>query len=308
MVPSPPTTRWRSHHAASLLPAILLAVLLAATGAMVRPAAPALGRDLASDLHMHYMDQYLGNASDNVDCGPASVAMVVDAFGKRPAGTSDAGLVAAIRRSTGVPSSIGTIYDDLQRALRAYGLSYSLVPSSMAGEPDAELQVMRDAINAGNLVIPLVHGATLGRSERYGDHWIVLTGFDGGNAHILDPDNQPARFGGWVRGGDITMSTSLLGQAMMQAQPGPYGLIVYAPGNRPPLQAGAAHISGTDGDGAFLRSSAGIGDNKLTLLTEGTAVTISGPLPGSNADGHTWVSVSANGQQGYVATDYLSPN
>jgi hypothetical protein len=285
----------------------ILLTFLAVAGALARPAAPALGRDLASEMHMHYLDQYLGNATDNFDCGPASVAMVVDGFGRRPSGTSDAALVASIRRATGVPSGIGTVYDDLQRALRNYGLNYSMVPSSMPGEPDAEVQAMRDAIGNGNLVIAMVHGATLGRGERYGDHWIVVAGIDGNTAHVYDPDNQAPRSSDWVRGGDITMSTALLGQAMLHAQPGPYGMIVYAPGNKPALQAGAAHISGTDGDGAFLRSSAGTGDNKLTLLTEGTAVTITS-LPGTSADGHTWVGVSANGQQGFVAADYLSPN
>jgi len=103
----------------------------------------ALGRDLAGELPMRYFHQYLGNASDPHDCGPTSVAMVLDAYNLRPAGLSDARFVASIRRSMGLPTNIGTIYDDLERAFSAYGLRYALVPSSLPGEPDAEVQLMR---------------------------------------------------------------------------------------------------------------------------------------------------------------------
>jgi hypothetical protein len=272
---------------------------------------PALGRDLAVDLSMRYIHQYLGNASDDHDCGPASVAMVLSAYGVRPSGLSDAAFVRSIRRTMGLPSDIGTVFDDLERAFDAYGLRYSLIPSSLPGEPTAEIQMMRDAIEGGDLVIPLVHGAVLGRGERYGDHWPVLAGFsaDGGSVHLLDPDDQAPRTSDWVRGGDITISAGLLAQATLHAQPGPYALIIYPPGRGTsrPLQAGmAAHVAGTDGDGAYLRSSPGVGDNKLALLPEGTAVTVVGPFPAPNADGHDWIGVSVNGQQGYVAADYIS--
>lgn len=285
--------------------AVVVIVLLCALQDAPRAA---LGRDLAGELPLRYIHQYLGNASDVHDCGPASVAMVLDGYNLRPAGLSDARFVAAIRRSMGLPMNIGTIYDDLERALSAYGLRYALVPSSLPGEPDAEVQMMREAIDAGNLVIPMVHGASLGRSDAYGDHWAVLTGFTGDSVHLLDPDDQAPRSGAWVRGGNITMSLALFKQATLQAQPGPYALIIYPPGRRgAALSVGArAKISGTNGDGAFLRSSPGIADNKLTLLDEGTAVTITGPFPAPAADGHDWIGVTINGQQGYVAGEYVS--
>jgi hypothetical protein len=260
---------------------------------------------------MRYIHQYLGNPSDVHDCGPTSVAMVLDAYGLRPAGLSDARFVASIRRTMGLPNNIGTVFADLERAFGAYGLRYSVVPSGLAGEPSAEIQMMSDAINAGNLVIPLVHGAVLGRGDGYGDHWPVLAGFlgaSGETVHLLDPDDQAPRSSDWVRGGDITIPTSLLAQATLKAQPGPYALIVYAPGRAAALQPSTqAQIAGTDGDGAFLRSSPGIGDNKLALLPEGAAVTVVGPFPAPHADGHDWIGVTtADGQQGYVAAEYVS--
>lgn len=292
-----------------LLPALILPAFWLLAG-LTQPR-PVLARDLAVDLSMRYIHQYLGNASDNHDCGPASVAMVLSAYGLRPAGVSDAAFVRSIRRTMGLPNDIGTVFDDLERAFAAYGLRYSLVPSSLPGEPAAEVQMMRDAIDAGDLVIPLVHGAVLGRGTAYGDHWPVLAGFssDGSAVHLLDPDDQAPRTSDWVRGGDITISAGLLTQATLKAQPGPYALIIYPPGrgSSQPLAAGMqAHIAGTSGDGAYLRSAPGIGDNKLTLLTEGTSITVVGPFPAPNADGHDWIGVSVDGQQGYVAAEYVS--
>ncbi len=299
----------RARHAARAprrlaLGALLLAGLLAPALGAPRPA---LGRDLMGALPLHYIHQYQGNASDDVDCGPASIAMVLTGYGLRPAGMSDAAFVASVRRATGEPTSIGTVYDDLKRVFDQYGLRYDFVPSSMPGEPVAEGQAMRDAVAAGNLVIAEVHGVVLGRSPDYGDHWLVVVGFDGDNVHVLDPDDQRPRWNGWIRGGDITLPVDLFEQAMLRAQPGPYGMVIYPP-SRGALHAGMqAKVSGTDGDGAFLRNSAGTGDNKITVLPEGTVVSVVGPFPAPNADGHDWIGVVANGQQGFVAAEYLVP-
>ncbi|HZQ37348.1 MAG TPA: C39 family peptidase [Dehalococcoidia bacterium] len=284
--------------------ALLLAGLLVPALGAPRPA---LGRDLTNDLPLHYIHQYQGNASDDVDCGPASIAMVLTGYGVRPAGLSDAAFVATVRRATGEPASIGTVYDDLKRVFDQYGLRYDFVPSSMPGEPAAEAQAMRDAVAAGNLVIAEVHGVVLGRSPDYGDHWLVVVGFDGDNVHVLDPDDQRPRWSGWIRGGDITLPLELFEQAMLKAQPGPYGIVIHPPA-RGALHAGVqAKISGTDGDGAFLRNSAGMGDNKIAVLPEGSVVSVVGPFPAPNADGHDWIGVVADGQQGFVAAEYLTP-
>jgi hypothetical protein len=296
------------HARKSAVSIVLLALCLSIGAAVKAPTAPAFARDLSSDLSMHYIHQYLGNLSDNHDCGPVSVAMVLDAYKLRPAGMSDARFVASIRRTMGLPNNIGTVFDDLERALSAYGLRYSLIPSSLPGEPDPEVQMMRDATDAGNLVIPLIHGAVLGRGERYGDHWPVLAGFNGDSVHIFDPDDQVNHSAGWVHGGNITMSVGLFSQAVLKAQPGPYALVIYPPGRGPGLQIGAqARITGTDGDGAFLRSSPEVGDNKITLLPEGTVISVVGPLPAPRANDHDWIGVTVNGQQGYVAADFVSP-
>ena len=265
----------------------------------------------ATPLAIPYFDQYLGNPSDDYDCGPTCVAMVLQGFGMRPGGVSNAGWVASIRRTMGVPPTIGTFYADLQRAFAAYGLQTSYIPSALPGEPESEMQMMRDAIAAGNGVVAMVHGATLGRGAAYGDHWVVPVGFtDDGQVHLHDPDDQAPRWAGWVRGGDIMLSESLFAQAGLHAQSGPYAIVIAPPAPASGLQIGqTAHIAGTGGDGAWLRSAPQIGDDsdKIKALPDGTAVSIVGPLPPPNADGHDWIGVStADGQQGYIAADFLS--
>ncbi|HEY8836944.1 MAG TPA: hypothetical protein VIO16_04545 [Dehalococcoidia bacterium] len=71
---------WRACLYRSLLAAIGLLIVVMALG---RPGA-VYGRDLAADLQMRYIHQYLGNASDDHDCGPASIAMVLDAYNFAP--------------------------------------------------------------------------------------------------------------------------------------------------------------------------------------------------------------------------------
>src|SRR5947209_17807446 len=126
-----------------LFPALML---LASIGGALSRTGTAAGRDLAAELQMHYMHQYLGNASDDYDCGPTSVAMVLDAYGLRPRGVSDAAFVASVRRTMGVPGDIGTLYSDLERAFDAYGLRYTLNPSTPPAEPYPEMQPLRCAI------------------------------------------------------------------------------------------------------------------------------------------------------------------
>jgi hypothetical protein len=289
--------------------ALLFGMLPAAALARLRfGAAPVQATPLA----IPYFHQYLGNISDDFDCGPTCVGMVLQGFGLRPSGLSNAAWVASIRRTMGVPPTIGTLYPDLQRAFSAYGLQTSFVPSALPGEPDTEIAMMRDAIAAGNAVVAMVHGATLGRGADYGDHWVVPVGFtNDGQVQLHDPDDQAPRWAGWVRGGDITMATSLFAQAGLHAQSGPYAIVVAPPAPSSSLQVGqTAHISGTGGDGAWLRGAPAIGDDsdKIAALPDGTAVTIAGPLPPPNADGHDWIGVStADGRQGYIAADFLVP-
>jgi hypothetical protein len=172
-----------------------------------------------------FYTQYAGQRTQNMDCGPTSVAMVLSFYRKGPGG-SGAG-ISQIRIQTG-NSSGDTSFGDLERALRSYGSSYSEVPNNIS--LDAQMSQMRNAVLGGHPVIALIHGATLGRRAAYGDHWLVLRGFssDGNTVYLQDPDTQSPRWSGWLPGGQITLSYSTFRLAVYQAQFGPSGIIVWS--------------------------------------------------------------------------------
>ena len=127
-----------------------------------------------------------------------------------------------------------TTAGELAAAIAWYGRSYYIVPDTLTPQPSAELQVMRNAVAAGNPVIAFVHGADLGRptagnGQPYGDHWIVVRGFssDGQSVYVNDPDNEAAHYAGWIVGGQITLPIATFQNAMYHAAAGPYGIVVY---------------------------------------------------------------------------------
>lgn len=71
-----------------------------------------------------------------------------------------------------------------------------------AGEADP-LAVVTAMLGRGIPVPALVHGATLGRGEGYGNHWIVLWRADrsAGTIEATDSDTQPPRSAAWIPGG-----------------------------------------------------------------------------------------------------------
>ncbi len=212
--------------------------------------APALA---AGPLTIRYISQYTGLTTQNVDCGPAAVAMILDAYGKRPAGWTDKQFVADIRAKTGGTGTTG--FAQLERAIAAYGMSFAEVPNTATPQPDAQMQLMKAALGRGQPVIALLHGATLGRGTAYGDHWVVVRGFsdDGQTVWLNDPDNQPARTAAWIAGGQIALPYATFRLAAYQAAPGPYGIIV-----------GAGLVSGPPATPNGL-AVVGVGTNALTL-------------------------------------------
>jgi hypothetical protein len=184
---------------------------------------------LLSQISVPYLSQYQGQASQNFDCGPAAVAMVLQYHGLRPDGLSDMQWVSQVRTNTGVGNGYSdTSFGQLETALSYSGASYSEVPASLTPQPDAQVAAIKDAVGAGKPVIAIVHGSSLGRGDAYGDHWFVITGFssDGSTAYVNDPDNQGARWDGWIVGGQISLPIATLSTALYNGPLGPYGIIV----------------------------------------------------------------------------------
>lgn len=147
---------------------------------------PTASTALAATLPVPFLSQWTGNATQDRDCGPTSIAMVVEAYGLRPAGLSDAAFIAQVREQTG--NLLGGIFvpPEVQTALGSYGLTYEALQFNDS-DVDTELGRMQAAADAGKPTIVLVRGTTIGRG---GDHIIVVRGFsaDGQQVYVNDPD------------------------------------------------------------------------------------------------------------------------
>jgi hypothetical protein len=177
----------------------------------------------ASQLPVDYISQYSRAASQNCDCGPASVAMIVQAYGKRPAGLSPIDFIGDIRAKmnksgSACPAvSAYTSNDDRIKALAAYGIK----STAINGNP---LQSIKDALAQGKPVIARVNAKTLGRGNY--THAIVVIGFssDGQTVLVNDPDN---RFSNTATPGGANKSWAIakFGEALVAAG-SPYGLVI----------------------------------------------------------------------------------
>ena len=149
------------------------------------------------------VEQYLGLASDASNCGPASVASVLEWARPELAGMDPAALVSQVRSRSGEPFG-DTDQQGLAQALGSFGVPVAqLYAGDVAGGEGDPLAVVTAMLGRGSPVLALVHGATLGRGEGYGNHWIVLWRDDrrAGTIEATDPDTQPPRSAAWIPGG-----------------------------------------------------------------------------------------------------------
>ena len=149
------------------------------------------------------ISQYQGLATDNVNCGPASVAAILRAV--RPGGLppDDASLMAALRNRSGAADG-DTSAAMLIHALHAFGVGSTALEADDA--PDGRSGVMAAiafAIENRRPVLALVSGVDLGRGAAYGDHWLTITAVDKATerVRVADPDTQSAHTSDWQPGG-----------------------------------------------------------------------------------------------------------
>lgn len=68
--------------------------------------------------------------------------------------------------------------------------------------------------------------------------------------------------------------------------------------------ANSAVVSGTDGEGVWLKAGPHVSTARLALLEEGTPLTVLGG-PRASDDGYHWFNVEAEGQRGWLVGDYV---
>jgi hypothetical protein len=215
----------------------LLLLMTLVLGGVLLPAvlalSPLAGATIALP-RIPLISQYSGQPSAEVDCGPASVAMVVDYFHHRPAGLSNGAFVTQVRDATGAGQPVAGVYpltsaSDLWAGLHTYGLGAIPISRFFVPEPDVQMFAMRAALAAGHPVIAMVYGADLGRGPDYRGHWVVVTGFVGDRTVLVnDPDTHTPP--GSIPGGRIALDSSQFARTVQDAAnhlSGPYGLVIY---------------------------------------------------------------------------------
>lgn len=153
------------------------------------------------------------------NCGPASVAMIIDANGRRPPNLSDQAFVAELRRTmSGAdgPCNLTTDWSQLDRGAKAHGLCLrdratdgiaKIVEMNGRCIPVIGL-VATSPVHFPGLDNPDFHKDAAGR---FGDHFIVIVGFSGETVYYLNPLIWPApsRHGGLKTTSRATMITAL---------------------------------------------------------------------------------------------------
>lgn len=212
----------------------LLAALVAALAAM--SISTALAAPDGVLLPVPYRSQLDGSAWAGSNCGPASIAMVMQGFGLDvPTQT----LRNEANRLLGIADpKTGTRIQDLALVLRQHGLEVT-GPYSSSGQfrrwtPDD----LRNELAAGHPVVVQTYYPLLpNHMDRpvLTDHYIVIVGFSGDSFIYNDPAN------GWGPGYRLSMTTAQLMRAW-GASNVPFGAFSVAPGNAghpllPPQQA-----------------------------------------------------------------------
>jgi hypothetical protein len=200
-----------------------------------------VARATGGGLAIPLISQYQGLSTDNVNCGPASVAAIARAVGAGTANLSDAQLVAAARAGTAEGDG-DTDAAGLVQALRGFGIgSTSLFADDNPGASSDPIGAIRYVVDQSRAVLALVSGADLGRGVQYGDHWLVITAVDSraGMVQVMDPDTQAAASAAWQPGGVYWLPTSLMRAALRDASAdgGMIALAVGAGRSQPPAPA-----------------------------------------------------------------------
>jgi uncharacterized protein YvpB len=145
-------------------------------------------------LTVPYRSQLDGNPYEQADCGPASLAMVLAAYGKDVPTMEVRQRVNKLQGTEGVYNS-GTAIESIFMVAKGYGLKPNgLWPHSKAKSfKKWTLDEVRAKLDQGQPIIPQVwyRGLPGRETKAYdGDHYIVLTGYVGDEFIYNDPADR----------------------------------------------------------------------------------------------------------------------
>jgi len=163
--------------------------------------AAALARRPEVWLKVPYRSQLDGSAWAAANCGPTSVAMVLEAHGVQASSTEVRRRVMALQRTPGC-DDCGAFIEHLAGAVEAYGL-HSIGLQTDDGKlsrwnPDD----VRAALRAGHpVLVQVMYRQLPGRedSPHYGDHYVVVTGMLGDDFLYNDPIDDGPGYGRLIR-------------------------------------------------------------------------------------------------------------
>jgi uncharacterized protein YvpB len=164
--------------------------------------ATALARRPDVWLKIPYRSQLDGSAYAAANCGPTSVAMVLEAHGIRVPSGEVRREVMRLQRTPNC-DDCGAFIEHLAGAVEHYGLKTIDLRSDSSQLRRWSVEDIRAALRAGQPVIPQVKYRQLpGREDAlyYGDHYIVVTGMIGDDFLYNDPIDDGPGYGRLIRG------------------------------------------------------------------------------------------------------------
>ncbi len=177
-----------------LTPLAVVLALLAGLAPAPAAAAGPIGEPVI--LGVPWRTQFDDSPYAAANCGPATIGMVLGAFGLNVATHDLRKIVIQLQGSAGYDD--GTYIENLARMAERYGVAGLQLSDESGSYHRWTLGDIRYQLRAGRPVVPQVHYRSLPGHEDstyYGDHYVAIVGYDGEDFLYHDPAMRAAENG-----------------------------------------------------------------------------------------------------------------